>query len=186
MKPLISLTALALALGCSAAQAQYTNGIVKIGVLNDMSGTYADLSGRGSVIAARMAARISVPPRRHEGLTSSAPAIRTSRRSGRRRETRRLIPLAAHPLGRSHKLKRRAVVRHDIVFGATGHFFLQAVPLDGIELLLGEQREALGIAHLRHWIVGALGEGDRVGNLRCLDVPQEFQRERRKIWIVDR
>ena len=55
MKPLISLTALALALGCSAAQAQYTNGIVKIGVLNDMSGTYADLSGRGSVIAARMA-----------------------------------------------------------------------------------------------------------------------------------
>ena len=55
MKPLISLTALALALGCSAAQAQYTNGIVKIGVLNDMSGTYSDLSGRGSVIAARMA-----------------------------------------------------------------------------------------------------------------------------------
>ena len=53
MKPLISLTALALALGCSAAQAQYTNGIVKIGVLNDMSGTYADLSGRGSVVAAR-------------------------------------------------------------------------------------------------------------------------------------
>jgi branched-chain amino acid transport system substrate-binding protein len=33
----------------------YTNGITKVGVLNDMSGTYADLSGRGSVIAARMA-----------------------------------------------------------------------------------------------------------------------------------
>ena len=55
MKPLISLAALAVALGCSGAQAQYTNGIVKIGVLNDMSGTYSDLSGRGSVIAARMA-----------------------------------------------------------------------------------------------------------------------------------
>jgi branched-chain amino acid transport system substrate-binding protein len=66
MKPLISLAALAVALGCSGAQAQYTDGTIKIDVLNDMSGTYADLSGRGSVVAARMAARISVPPRRHE------------------------------------------------------------------------------------------------------------------------
>jgi branched-chain amino acid transport system substrate-binding protein len=55
MKPLISLTALTIALGCSGAQAQYTNGTIRIGVLNDMSGTYADLSGRGSLIAARMA-----------------------------------------------------------------------------------------------------------------------------------
>ena len=55
MKPLIILTALALALGCSGAQAQYTNGTVRIGILNDMSGTYSDLSGRGSLIAARMA-----------------------------------------------------------------------------------------------------------------------------------
>ena len=55
MKPLISLTALAVALGCSGAQAQYTDGTIRIGVLNDMSGTYADLSGRGSLIAARMA-----------------------------------------------------------------------------------------------------------------------------------
>jgi branched-chain amino acid transport system substrate-binding protein len=55
MKPLICLTALAVALGCSGAQAQYTNGTIKIGVLNDMSGTYSDLSGRGSLIAARMA-----------------------------------------------------------------------------------------------------------------------------------
>ena len=74
----------------------------------------------------------------------------------------RPVVSTARPLGRSHKLKCLAVVRHDIVFRATGHFFLQAVPLDGIELLLGEQREALGIAHLRHGIVGALGEGDRV------------------------
>ena len=55
MKPLISLAVLAVALGCSGAQAQYTDGTIRIGVLNDMSGTYADLSGRGSLIAARMA-----------------------------------------------------------------------------------------------------------------------------------
>jgi branched-chain amino acid transport system substrate-binding protein len=67
MKPLISLAALVVAIGCSGAQAQYTDGTIKIGALNDMSGTYADLSGRGSAVAARMAARISAPPRRHEG-----------------------------------------------------------------------------------------------------------------------
>ena len=44
---------------------------------------------------------------------------------------------------------------------------------------------SLGIAHLRHGIVGAFGEGDRVGNLRRLDVLQEFQRQRREIGIVD-
>jgi branched-chain amino acid transport system substrate-binding protein len=55
MKALISLAALAVALGCSGAQAQYTDGTIRIGVLNDMSGTYSDLSGRGSLIAARMA-----------------------------------------------------------------------------------------------------------------------------------
>ena len=55
MKALISLAALAVALGCSGAQEQYTDGTIRIGVLNDMSGTYADLSGRGSLIAARMA-----------------------------------------------------------------------------------------------------------------------------------
>jgi branched-chain amino acid transport system substrate-binding protein len=55
MKGLISLTALALALGCGAAQAQYSDGTIKIGVLNDMSGLYADLSGQGAVIAAKMA-----------------------------------------------------------------------------------------------------------------------------------
>jgi len=55
MKRLISLTALAVALGCPGARAQYADGTIKIGVMNDMSGTYADLSGQGSVIAARMA-----------------------------------------------------------------------------------------------------------------------------------
>ncbi|HEY0566804.1 MAG TPA: ABC transporter substrate-binding protein [Xanthobacteraceae bacterium] len=55
MKAIASLAALALALGCGSAQAQMSDGVIKIGVLNDMSGTYADLSGQGSVIAARMA-----------------------------------------------------------------------------------------------------------------------------------
>ena len=55
MKRLISLTALMVALGCGGANAQYTDGTIKIGVMNDMSGTYADLSGQGSVVAARMA-----------------------------------------------------------------------------------------------------------------------------------
>ena len=41
---------------CCAAQAQVSDGVVKIGVMNDMSGTYADLSGPGSVVAAQMAA----------------------------------------------------------------------------------------------------------------------------------
>jgi branched-chain amino acid transport system substrate-binding protein len=55
MKGLISLAALAIAFGCGPAQAQYTDGTIKIGVMNDMSGLYADLTGPGSVVAARMA-----------------------------------------------------------------------------------------------------------------------------------
>src|SRR5438093_8381352 len=37
------------------AHADMSGGVVKIGVLNDMSGLYADLSGQGSVVAAQMA-----------------------------------------------------------------------------------------------------------------------------------
>src|SRR5687767_10161319 len=55
MKRLASLTALLLLIASSPAQAQDTDGTIKIGVMNDMSGTYSDLSGQGSVIAARMA-----------------------------------------------------------------------------------------------------------------------------------
>src|SRR5665213_251109 len=42
-------------LGASAARAQISDDVVRIGVLNDQSGLYADLGGPGSVIAARMA-----------------------------------------------------------------------------------------------------------------------------------
>src|SRR5689334_14271667 len=39
----------------SAAHAQVSDGVIKIGVLNDQSSLYADLAGQGSVVAARMA-----------------------------------------------------------------------------------------------------------------------------------
>jgi branched-chain amino acid transport system substrate-binding protein len=46
---------LAASIVSSAARAQISDGVVKIGVLNDQSGLYADLGGPGSVVAARMA-----------------------------------------------------------------------------------------------------------------------------------
>jgi branched-chain amino acid transport system substrate-binding protein len=49
-----TLVAAAMLIGTANAQ-QATNEAVKIGVLTDMSGMYADFGGRGSVIAAQMA-----------------------------------------------------------------------------------------------------------------------------------
>ena len=43
-------------LGIGTARAQISDNVVKIGVMNDQSGLYADLGGPGSVVAARMAA----------------------------------------------------------------------------------------------------------------------------------
>jgi branched-chain amino acid transport system substrate-binding protein len=54
MKRIVQLAA-ALVLAAGAAQAEISDGVIKIGVMNDMSGLYADLTGRGSVIAAQMA-----------------------------------------------------------------------------------------------------------------------------------
>ncbi|THF59322.1 ABC transporter substrate-binding protein [Pseudothauera rhizosphaerae] len=62
-RPIAAATKLAVArcafavgiLGTAAAQAAITDDVVKIGVLTDMSGTYADFTGQGAVIAARMA-----------------------------------------------------------------------------------------------------------------------------------
>jgi branched-chain amino acid transport system substrate-binding protein len=45
----------ALAAASGMANAQYTNGNIKIGVMNDQSGLYADVSGPGSVWTARKA-----------------------------------------------------------------------------------------------------------------------------------
>lgn len=47
--------AAAVALLAGAASAQYSDGVIKIGVLSDMSGLYADIAGPGSVWAARKA-----------------------------------------------------------------------------------------------------------------------------------
>src|ERR1700738_5619721 len=54
MRIAILLAAL-LGLGPAMARAQISDGVIKIGVLNDQSGLYADLAGQGSVVAARMA-----------------------------------------------------------------------------------------------------------------------------------
>ena len=53
MKKTMSLAVLAIALACGSASAQQIN--VKIGVLTDMSSLYADNTGPGSVLAAKMA-----------------------------------------------------------------------------------------------------------------------------------
>jgi len=47
--------AAALAAGMGLAQADYSDGAIRIGVMNDQSGLYSDLSGQGSVWAARKA-----------------------------------------------------------------------------------------------------------------------------------
>jgi len=56
MKRLLGLTAVACILSCGTAWAQISDGVVKLGVLNDMSSLYADVSGKGGVVAAQMAA----------------------------------------------------------------------------------------------------------------------------------
>ncbi len=57
MKTIIAGATLALLVGATAAQAQLTNDSVKIGVLTDMAGVTADITGKGSVAAAEMAVR---------------------------------------------------------------------------------------------------------------------------------
>ncbi|WP_375779438.1 ABC transporter substrate-binding protein [Bradyrhizobium sp. ma5] len=49
------LEILCVALFAARASAQISDGVVKIGILNDMSGPYADAAGKGSVVAAQMA-----------------------------------------------------------------------------------------------------------------------------------
>ena len=52
---LILVLAIALVAVAGPAAAEISDGVIKIGVLNDQSSLYADLTGQGSVIAARMA-----------------------------------------------------------------------------------------------------------------------------------
>ena len=51
----LAISVCALALGFGSARAQISDDVVKLGVLNDQSGLYADVSGLGGVDAARMA-----------------------------------------------------------------------------------------------------------------------------------
>jgi branched-chain amino acid transport system substrate-binding protein len=55
MKSMRCLIVAAAALASSSAYAQITDGVVKIGVLTDMSSLYSDLAGAGSVVAAKLA-----------------------------------------------------------------------------------------------------------------------------------
>jgi branched-chain amino acid transport system substrate-binding protein len=56
LRALALVLAAAFAAVATPAPAQISDGVVKIGVLNDQTGLYADLAGPGSVAAARMAA----------------------------------------------------------------------------------------------------------------------------------
>ena len=56
-------------LAAAAAQAQVSDDVVKIGVLNDQSGLYADIGGQGAVTAAR----IRRPRPQHAAVRNEAP-----------------------------------------------------------------------------------------------------------------
>jgi branched-chain amino acid transport system substrate-binding protein len=57
MKSARTLVMLAAVLASSSAYAQYTDDVIKIGVLNDMTGAYSDNGGMGDVAAANLAIR---------------------------------------------------------------------------------------------------------------------------------
>ena len=49
------MSAVALTVMVTVAHAQGTGDVIRIGILNDQSGPYADVGGKGSVIAAKLA-----------------------------------------------------------------------------------------------------------------------------------
>ena len=55
MRFLCGLAFVVAVLVSTTAQAPYTNGVVKIGVLTDKSSVYSDIGGSGSVAAAKLA-----------------------------------------------------------------------------------------------------------------------------------
>jgi len=61
---LFSALAFAAILAAADARAQVSDGVVKIGVLTDMSSLYADATGTGSALAARLAVEDFAPERR--------------------------------------------------------------------------------------------------------------------------
>jgi branched-chain amino acid transport system substrate-binding protein len=79
------ILAATLALGCSAVNAQVSDDVVKIGVLNDQSGVYEDITGMKAVEAAKMAVedfggtvlgkRIEIVWANHQNKTDVATGI---------------------------------------------------------------------------------------------------------------
>src|SRR5204862_4943237 len=51
----VLVLATALVAAAVPVHAEISDGVIKIGIMNDQSGTYADLAGPGSVVAAKMA-----------------------------------------------------------------------------------------------------------------------------------
>ena len=51
----VLVLATALLAAAVPVHAEISDGVIKIGIMNDQSGTYADLAGPGSVVAAKMA-----------------------------------------------------------------------------------------------------------------------------------
>ena len=65
-------------LAAGAEAAEFTDGKIKIGVLNDQSGLYADIGGPGSVLAAQLRSRNSAARSTARRSRSSSPTTRTS------------------------------------------------------------------------------------------------------------
>jgi branched-chain amino acid transport system substrate-binding protein len=92
-------SALLSSLVASAAQAQISDDVVKIGILTDMSGPFSDQTGQGSAVGARMAieefngrignARIQLVVADHQEWTLSRISAVPRRRSPFKRLGRR-------------------------------------------------------------------------------------------------
>jgi branched-chain amino acid transport system substrate-binding protein len=78
MNTMRSMIVMAAALLSTAAHAQYTDGIVKIGILTDMSGVYSDFGGLGSVAAAKLAVHDSGVAKRGMRVEIIRPTNSTS------------------------------------------------------------------------------------------------------------
>src|SRR6267154_965633 len=91
--------AASLALVASLAQAQISDGVVKIGVLSDMSSLYSDIAGSGSTVAARMAVedfgaarkgmKVEILSADHLNKPDVGSSIARQRQGQRHRENRR-------------------------------------------------------------------------------------------------
>jgi branched-chain amino acid transport system substrate-binding protein len=83
-----NLIVIAAAFASTSAYAQYTDGVIKIGVMADMSSLYSDISGPGSVVAARLAVedfgaaargmKVEIISADHQNKTDLASSIASS------------------------------------------------------------------------------------------------------------